>query len=64
MLTKVLKIEVIAEGVETEKELNLLKINKCYNIQGYFYSRPISMEDFRTLYMKSNKPIEENYLTN
>ena len=48
------------ELVELEEELNLLRINKCFNIQGYFYSRPIDLAAFRQLYVKSNNIIEES----
>ncbi len=35
-----LNIETIAEGVETEEQLQLLKAHHCENIQGYLVSRP------------------------
>ncbi|MCP1102358.1 EAL domain-containing protein (putative c-di-GMP-specific phosphodiesterase class I)/GGDEF domain-containing protein [Aequitasia blattaphilus] len=34
-------IEVIAEGVETEEQLNILKENGVGMIQGYYFSRPL-----------------------
>ena len=36
-----LKLEVIAEGVETESQLNFLQRRDCDAIQGYYFSRPI-----------------------
>ena len=36
---------VIAEGVETEKQLNYLKDTNCDFIQGYYISRPLSKKD-------------------
>jgi predicted signal transduction protein with EAL and GGDEF domain len=33
--------EVVAEGVETEGQLNFLRKQKCDIIQGYYYSRPL-----------------------
>ncbi len=36
-----LGIEVIAEGVETEEQLSLLRNWGCDQIQGYYYSRPL-----------------------
>ncbi len=36
-----LKMEVIAEGVETTEQLNFLKSHHCNNVQGYFISRPV-----------------------
>ena len=41
-----LKLKVIAEGVETEGQLMFLKNNQCDFVQGYFYSHPLSLENF------------------
>jgi EAL domain-containing protein (putative c-di-GMP-specific phosphodiesterase class I) len=45
-LARSLGIEVIAEGVETEDQLNFLMRNKCTLFQGYFFSRPLPAIDF------------------
>ncbi len=37
-----LKIEVIAEGVETEDQYKFLKAVNCDSIQGYYFSKPIT----------------------
>ena len=37
-----LKLTVVAEGVETEAELAFLSQNSCDNIQGYFFSPPLT----------------------
>ncbi|MEN9358180.1 MAG: hypothetical protein RL695_2351, partial [Pseudomonadota bacterium] len=34
-------LQVVAEGVETEGQLNLLIANQCDIIQGYYFSRPL-----------------------
>ena len=39
-----LKISVIAEGVETVDQLEFLRHHHCFDIQGYFISRPVSSE--------------------
>lgn len=44
-----LDIEVIAEGVETEDQEKLLKSYGCDYAQGYYYSRPVSADEFETL---------------
>lgn len=44
-----LKLRVLAEGVETEEQLNILKNNNCDVIQGFYYSKPVSVEEFGML---------------
>jgi diguanylate cyclase (GGDEF)-like protein/PAS domain S-box-containing protein len=39
-----LKLKVIAEGVETEAQLNFLRIHGCDEMQGYFFSPALSVE--------------------
>ncbi len=41
-----LGLSVIAEGVETEDQLEFLKSHNCNEIQGYYYSRPLKVDDF------------------
>ena len=41
----IMNSEVISEGVETESQLQLLKEQKCDFIQGYVWSRPLSLHD-------------------
>ena len=41
-----LHVPVIAEGVETEDQLMLLKERGCDIIQGYYFSKPIPPEEF------------------
>ena len=48
-----LGIKVIAEGVETETQAQLLKDFDCDYGQGYFYSRPVAVSDFEALLGKS-----------
>lgn len=43
-LAKNLKLQVIAEGIETAEQLAKLKKLKCGNGQGYFYSRPLEAD--------------------
>ncbi|WP_281885107.1 bifunctional diguanylate cyclase/phosphodiesterase [Paenibacillus sp. YYML68] len=44
-----LKLNVIAEGVETEEQLSFLLDVKCREIQGYIYSKPIPVNEFTSL---------------
>ncbi|UFS69624.1 EAL domain-containing protein [Geomonas sp. RF6] len=40
-----MKLQVIAEGVETEAQLEFLRINRCDVYQGYLFSRPVPPGD-------------------
>lgn len=44
-----LHMGIIAEGVETEKQVNFLKANGCYIAQGYFFFKPLVKEDYLVL---------------
>jgi diguanylate cyclase (GGDEF)-like protein/PAS domain S-box-containing protein len=44
-----LKLRVIAEGVETHQELAFLKAHRCHEAQGFYFSRPLSAENFGVL---------------
>ncbi|WP_151446090.1 EAL domain-containing protein [Lacisediminimonas profundi] len=53
-----LKLRVVAEGVETEAQLNFLHEQKCDEIQGYYFSRPVTaavLEDFMRRYISSDR---------
>ena len=45
-IAKFLQVPVIAEGVETEEQLMLLKERGCDIIQGYYFSKPVPAEEF------------------
>jgi len=44
-LAKNLGLDIIAEGVETQEQVDFLVSEGCCNIQGYFYSKPLSAKD-------------------
>ena len=46
-----LKMAVIAEGVETEAELSFLQQHDCHHIQGFYFGKPCSIEEFEEKYM-------------
>jgi diguanylate cyclase (GGDEF)-like protein/PAS domain S-box-containing protein len=46
---KQLKHKVIAEGVENAEQLAYLRATGCDEIQGYFFSRPVSADDFKVM---------------
>lgn len=41
-----LNMVTIAEGVETEFQLNFLRSTGCDNIQGFYYAKPVPIDDF------------------
>ncbi|MCZ8523906.1 MULTISPECIES: EAL domain-containing protein [Paenibacillus] len=43
-------LEVIAEGVEEAGQLQFLREQKCNEVQGYYYSKPIPAEEFEAKY--------------
>lgn len=48
-MAKMLKIKVIAEGIETESQLRILKKIQCAEGQGYYFSKPIDAESITKL---------------
>jgi diguanylate cyclase (GGDEF)-like protein/PAS domain S-box-containing protein len=40
-MAKALNLEVIAEGVETEAQLSFLQAQQCFDVQGYYFSKPV-----------------------
>jgi diguanylate cyclase (GGDEF)-like protein/PAS domain S-box-containing protein len=44
-----LKLRVVAEGVETRPQLEYLRRNRCDEIQGYFFSRPLAAAEMGAL---------------
>lgn len=56
-MARSLNLEVLAEGVETERQLEFLKKQKCAKVQGFYLSRPISSYECEKLlkeYQKKN----------
>ena len=45
-LARSLKIPVVAEGVETEEQLQTLRKLGCSLVQGYYFSRPLPSVEF------------------
>ncbi|KZL94278.1 EAL domain-containing protein [Clostridium magnum] len=51
-LGKSMALGVVAEGVENQEQVNFFKLNKCDEMQGYFFGKPMSKEDFEMFYYK------------
>ncbi len=50
-----LNLNVIAEGIENDEQIQFLIINGCFLGQGYYLSKPISANDMTNLLMNESK---------
>lgn len=49
-----LKLKVIAEGVETNEQFELLKSLNCNEVQGFLFSKPVPADEFKELLSRIN----------
>lgn len=56
-LARNLKLEVLAEGVETRAQLDFLIKEECGMGQGYLFSRPLPAEEFARLLQRQRAPL-------
>ena len=56
-----LNLKVLAEGVETQQQLDILRASGCDYIQGYFFSRPLPVVDV-TPFLKNKSLINQKQL--
>ena len=54
-----LKINVVAEGVETEAQWTLLRTIGCPQLQGYYFARPLPAEAFSTKLLSLSQSIQQ-----
>jgi diguanylate cyclase (GGDEF)-like protein/PAS domain S-box-containing protein len=52
-LSNSLQCDLVAEGVENEHEITFLMEHGCNFFQGYYFEKPISIEDFQRKYIKN-----------
>ncbi len=55
-LARAFELSTVAEGVEREEELALLKELECEQSQGYLHSPPLAVDAFETLLARSVAP--------
>jgi diguanylate cyclase (GGDEF)-like protein len=48
-MAKLFKFDVVAEGVETPEQLDVLKAYDCHEYQGFLFARPVDFDSFTTL---------------
>ena len=54
-ISKSLKISTVAEGIETEGDQQMVRDLGCDYGQGYYYCRPVPVEEFNEKYMKKGE---------
>jgi hypothetical protein len=57
-MAKELGMKTLAEGVETKEELDFLKEIGCGKIQGYYYGKPMPIDDMFAHLEEEDVPIE------
>ncbi|MEM7027541.1 MAG: EAL domain-containing protein, partial [Pseudomonadota bacterium] len=53
-MTQSLKLNVIAEGVETEDQLRFLASKGCNEAQGYFLGKPVAATEFESIFLSAH----------
>ena len=56
-LAHTLKLQVVAEGVETQEQLEFLAARQCDRMQGYLFSRPLPADECGEFLSRARRPI-------
>ncbi|UKS24681.1 EAL domain-containing protein [Paenibacillus sp. HWE-109] len=59
-MAQYLKMDVIAEGIETKEQLDILMDNDCQKIQGYYFSRPLPADEVEDVFFAPMRLKEKN----
>lgn len=60
MMAHNLGLDVIAEGVETEQELQYLESKGCTVYQGYYFSKPVTIETFTEMLRSGSSVVDHH----
>ena len=63
-MANALNMPVITEGVETKNQLDFLSDMGCGMFQGFYFSKPVSVEIFEEKFLKKNNKDNPNYIIN
>jgi len=53
MLGQQLNLNIVAEGIENQEQLDWLNSNNCQIGQGFYFSKPVTQQEFEDAYIKS-----------
>ncbi|MDO8827602.1 EAL domain-containing protein, partial [Methylophaga sp.] len=54
---KNLQMDVVAEGIETQAQLEMLTNFGCDRFQGYYFARPLNKADWMHFVEENRKPL-------
>lgn len=54
-LSERLKMEVVAEGIETEEQYDFLVKANCKVFQGYYFNKPMNVKDFTNILLEKEE---------
>lgn len=55
-MTQAIGMDMVAEGVETKDQADFLSECGCDNAQGFYYAKPMLLEDFNKKLQNQTKP--------
>lgn len=57
-LAQEMQLQIIAEGIETQEQMDFLQQYKCHTGQGYYFSQPVTAEEFTRLLQNQKNSFE------
>jgi EAL domain-containing protein (putative c-di-GMP-specific phosphodiesterase class I) len=63
VMAQQLKLEVVAEGVESFAQLEFLRELRCHYVQGYYFSKPLPAEEVLFLLQQGKFPVQAQSMT-